>query len=178
MEWANENETLYVGYIGISLFSFLLLCSLIGFIRSPFVYLTRLFFIFIFLSSFFDLFRYISMIKTKEYNSTISYSLHIISNYCFFLSLTLVCVVWAYLLELGYYTSLLYKGYGPIITNIILGILSIITFIYAFNANSLESFLKSTIYYIYIFVEVFENLFYSVTVAFLGIKLVLRYLYF
>ena len=174
MDIAGEKEIHLVGCIGTGLFSILSLCSFIGFFRSPFILFTRLFFFSIFLSSFFDIPRYLSMILTSKYQSTFNYSLHILGNYFFFLSLTLVCLVWAYLLDLGSYSSFLFKGKGTIITNIILGSLSIITFCFCFQANSLSLFLKSLSYYIYIFVEVFENLFYSVSIAFLGIKLVLR----
>jgi lipid-A-disaccharide synthase-like uncharacterized protein len=174
MEWAGKDETRIVGCIGLFIFSILSLISLIGLCRSPRVLLTRLFFISSFLTSSLDLPRYILMIITSEYNSTAAYACHISSNYFFFLSLTLVCIVWAHLLQFGVYTSMIYRGYGVITTNAILALISIVTIIFTLRANSLSQLLDSLVYFIYIFFEVIENLIYSVAVAVLGIKLVSR----
>lgn len=179
MEWANSKETVYVGWIGTCIFSVLTILSLLGYYYSPNRLLTRLFFISILLSTSLDLPRYIFQIIDQEYTSTIGYSCHILSNYFFFLSLTLVCVVWAHLLQttsssFTVVTTFIYRGQGVLLTNALLAIISILTFIYCMKANSLENFLRSTIYLVYIFIEVLEGLFYSVAVAFFGIKLVLR----
>jgi hypothetical protein len=177
MEWADSQETVYVGWIGTSIFSLLTLLSLLGCYHSPNVLLTRLFFLSTLLSTSLDLPRYIFLIIDQEYISTTGYACHILSNYFFFLSLTLVCVVWAHLLQYSsssQSTAFIYRGQGVITTNVILAIISIITFAYAIKSTSLENFLSSTIYYIYIFIEVLEDVFYSVAVAFFGIKLVFR----
>jgi hypothetical protein len=174
MDWAGREETIIVGYYGTSLFSILSIGALFGLYRAPSVLLTKLFFFSIFLSSVLDLPRYILMVLQEEYQSTEGFASHVISNYCFFLSLTLVCVVWAHLLESGTYSGFFFKGYGAVVTNSILVIVSLVTFSYSVDANSLKSFLKSDIYYTYIFFEVTENLFYSLVVAFLGLNLVYR----
>jgi hypothetical protein len=178
MKWANSQESVYVGWIGTFLFAILTLISLVGCYHSPNVLLTRLFFLSTLLSTSLDLPRYIFLIVDEEYISTIGYSCHILSNYFFFLSLTLVCVVWAHLLQYSSShssSSFIYRGQGVITTNVILAIISLITFAFAIKSNSLENFLSSSIYYVYIFIEVLEDLFYSIAVAFFGMKLVLRY---
>jgi hypothetical protein len=174
MKPAGQEETFIVGCIGVFIFSLLTLVAAIGFCRSPRVLLTRLFFISSFLSSSLDIPRYVLMIISGEYTSIIAYALHIFSNYFFFLSLTLVCIVWAHLLQFGVYSSFIYRGSGVIATNIILAIISLITIVYCLQSASLSQFLASVVYYVYILFEVIENLFYSLAVAVLGIKLVYR----
>lgn len=176
MKWASSQEIYVVGWFGLSIFSILVLYSTILLYFSPKILLPRLFFISIILSSVLDLPRYIFMVIDREYTSIVAYACHILSNYFFFLSLTLVCVVWAHLLQFGSYTSFIYRGRGVILTNFILAIISIISFLYCLKSTSLEQFLDSTVYSIYRGVEVIENLFYSIVVAFFGIKLVIRFI--
>jgi hypothetical protein len=77
-------------------------------------------------------------------------------------------------LQFGVYSSFIYRGSGVIATNIILAIISLITIVYCLQSASLSQFLASVVYYVYILFEVIENLFYSLAVAVLGIKLVYR----
>ena len=169
----SNNETFLVGLIGLILFSFLFFLSLINYYYTK-KNITKFFFFFFILMSILELPQYFIMILTLNYHSLWGYSCHILASYLFFLSLSIVILIWSVLLELDVITLVLYSKNGILLIDILLGGVAIVTMIFCLNATSLKSFFNSVIYEIYIFIECFSVLAYTGIIAIYGIKLVLR----
>lgn len=166
-------ETFAVGVIGVSLFTILLLISLVN-LRRASKQLAVLFFSCIMIMCILEFPRYIVMIVLRRYVSTLAYSCHILASCIYFLCVSLVCFMWAWLLELGKYTNILYGRYGVLCVNVMVGAVALSMCALCVMSSSLHSFFDSTAFIIYTSTEVLALIFYTGIVSFFGIRLVLR----
>jgi hypothetical protein len=167
-------EIFVVGIIGVSLFAIILVLSLynLTIASQP---LAALFFWTMTLMSILECPRYIVMIAMKEYVSTYAYSCHILASCLYFMCVSLVCFMWARLLELGKYSNVLYSKWGVLTINIIVGILALTMSAMCIMSSSLHNFFESTAFIVYTLSEVVALTFYSGVVAVFGVRLLSRY---
>ena len=168
-------ETFIVGVMGVSLFGMLLLMSL-GNLKKASKPLAILFFCTMMLMCFLELPRYVVMIVTRKYESTLAYSCHILASCLYFLSVSLVCFMWAWLLEMGKSSiNILYSKTGVLSVNIIVGTVALTMCVLCIMSPDLDDFFHSTAFIVYTSSEVIALVFYSGIVAMFGIRLLLRY---
>ena len=118
-------ESQIVGIIGVLLYGFIFVVSVVNLWRSEKL-MPRYFFLAMTLMATLELPRYIVMVIFRSYTSTLAYSCHIIASYLYFLCVSLVCLMWCWLLELGVYTNVLYSKSGLLLANVALGLSAII----------------------------------------------------
>lgn len=166
-------ETYALGLIGVILFFSILVFAFLYLLKST-APISRLFFTAVVVMCCLEFPRWIIMMIQEEYVSTWAYGCHIIAGYFFFLSLTIVCIVWTGLLELGPYSKVIYGTRGIVMANILNAAMCIVAFAFAVKATSLTSLFDSGVYRIYVVSEMLEHLFYSTAIASIGLKLMYR----
>lgn len=168
------NETFGVGIVGVSLFGIICFLAMynLTIASQP---LAILFFFTMTIMSVLECPRYIVMIATKEYESTYAYSCHILASCLYFMCVSLVCFMWARLLELGKYSNVLYSKWGVVTINITVSILALTMSVLCIMSSSLQNFFESTAFIIYTLSEVIALTFYTGVVALFGVRLLYRY---
>lgn len=169
------NEFLLTGLFGTFLYFILSLIILFALLKYPKNKFSKYFFISMFLVCLFEIPRFLSIAITKNYQSKLFYIFHLISSIFFFISFTIVCLLWSSLLKLGTYMSSIYSFKGVIISNTIFIIIDIIAMIICGFSSSLHSFFRSIFFEWFIFIDTLKNLLYSTLLLFYGMKLIIKF---
>lgn len=165
------------GIVGSVLFSLLLAGAIYHFYRCRRMGKT-------FISSFFasmivysalEIPRYVIMIVQRSHTSKVGYCLHVIAVGVYFVALSIICFSWMFLIyiEKQDKVDITIKKRSIYIANGVLFVFILLIYFCA-TAHSLEGYLHSTFYLVYMVVEVVLFLFYNSAVVFFGLKISLR----
>lgn len=173
VEHAGPREYRLVGIIGLVLSCIIAVCCILGYkhAKPP---IPRYFFLSLLAMSLLEAPRYVQFIVTRDYRNTVCYGFHILAGYAFFLCLTLVCLMWGGLLELGTYSTVLYSKRGLMIANFLFFVIVMVATIVCFDSKNLFSYFDSKYYTFYTLTEMVINFVYSVLIAYYGVRLIVR----
>lgn len=173
-EKPNSFEFLLTGVLGVIIFTITFSFAINGFLNSTKREI-QLFFISASILSVFELPRYIILITQREFVSRIAYSFHILAGVFYFFCLAMVCFLWHDVLEVTGKVQYFFSKKGLFLANIIFGSVQVTSFFACILSPSLKVFLKSPLFIIFVFEEIIQNLIYTTTLSFYGLRLLIRY---
>jgi hypothetical protein len=170
--YASSLEIFIVGVIGVALYCFVLSVSVVNLFKTTKA-ISKYFFIAMSCLALLEMPRFIAMIIEREYASVFAYSFHVLATYLNFLCVSLVCLMWSWLLELGQYTNIIYSRNGRIviITNFVFAVSCITACTFALMSSSLDDFFNSDMYFTFVCVEAVYVVFYAGVIAIFGVRL-------
>lgn len=174
VEHAGSAEYRLVGLVGVALYFVIFVCSIRGY-RNAKPPIPRYFFISLSLMALFEMPRFIQFIVTSDYRNTLCYGFHMFAGFAFFVCLTLVCLLWGGLLELGKYSTVLYSKRGLMLANAIFFVIVMLATVVCFSSKHLFNFFESKYYALYILSEMAINFLYSIFIAYYGGRLIFRF---
>jgi hypothetical protein len=163
------------GTCGVMLYLFLIINIISAYYRGVKNYHSKIFFKLLMIMCLLELPRYLVIAILKDYNSRVTYVLHIIASTIYFSSFSVVCYQWSGLLQLGMFAGYMYSLHGLIIANIIFGLFDCIAIGYCLQSTSLTDYFQSIPYAIYIITDTLKSIIYSILLSYYGIKLILKF---
>ena len=172
----NKQEYRLTGCCGIIIFSCVFGVATLGLSRLEFKKPTAqtAFYIGICLMALCELPRYFEFALKREYVSRIGYAFHILGGTFFFVSLCVVCFLWANILKLGPMLSLIYSKKGLGMAIVILGSVQVGAICACLSSSSLVRFFHSTFFIIFVVEEILQSLIYSTGLWIYGLQLIFR----
>jgi hypothetical protein len=171
-------EDLATGLIGILLYFMIIYFSISSMVLGFRSKSTKRFFASVMIMSVLELPRFFSLAVDRSYSSKTTYCFHLVAGIFFFLAFSIVCRQWSGLLQLGSYFRVVYGYHGLVISNVIFGIIDIISVGICASMHSLEEFFDSSAFEVITLIEAFRNCVYSAFLAYYGLKLVKRFWHF
>lgn len=86
-----------------------------------------------------------------------------------------MCLQWSSLLKLGSYVKVLFSVNMIVAINVLFILFDLIAIIMCAKESSLVDFFESFFFYIYIFGDALKNIFFSLLLAFYGIRLIIKF---
>lgn len=167
-------EFLAIGIFGIFLYSGILMASAYLLIYHTKTILNKMFYISMMTMAIFELPRLFLIAITGSYHSTTGYAMHVISGIFYFICLAIIGINFANILELGSLSGMIYSKRGLSLAVLIHTLVDITSVIICLRINTLAKFFSSDYYLFFIIFDICQNLLYSVTLVFFGLRLIYR----
>ena len=136
--------------------------------------LNRLFYASMMVMATFELPRYFFLALDQSYHSLVGYAMHAFSGIFYFICLAIIGLTFANILELGSLSMMIYSKRGLTLAVLAHTTVDISSVIVCLRSSSLSAFFGSAFYRFYIIFDIVQNLTYSLTLFFFGLRLALR----